>query len=196
VVKSSECTWHGLRVGHRDRPFFESGCAYRARHRGLPAHIRYAPEQHRIEDSVAQNFPECETHGLGIYPAVDSVDWIKKWLPLGVTTIQLRIKEGSSEQIEQQIFDAVQYCASRNARLFINDHWALAIKHGAYGVHLGQEDIETADLQAIVDARLRLGISSYCWSEVARTLTIKPSYLLLGPIYATDSKEMPWVRLR
>jgi hydroxymethylpyrimidine kinase/phosphomethylpyrimidine kinase/thiamine-phosphate diphosphorylase len=172
------------------------GGAYRARHRGLPAHIRYAPEQHRIEDSVAQNFPECETHDLGIYPAVDSVDWIKKWLPLGVTTIQLRIKEGSSEQIEQQIFDAVQYCASRNARLFINDHWALAIKHGAYGVHLGQEDIETADLQAIVDARLRLGISSYCWSEVARTLTIKPSYLLLGPIYATDSKEMPWVRLR
>ena len=169
------------------------GSAYWARHHGMPAHVRYVPEQRRIEDAITPIFPDCGTRDLGIYPVVDSVGWIKKLLPLGVTTIQLRIKEGPSDDIEQQILDAVRYCASRKVRLFINDHWVLAIKHGAYGVHLGQEDIETADLHAIADAGLRLGLSSHCWSEVARALAIKPGYLALGPIYATTSKEMPWV---
>jgi hydroxymethylpyrimidine kinase/phosphomethylpyrimidine kinase/thiamine-phosphate diphosphorylase len=169
------------------------GGAYLARHRGLPAHIRYVPEQHRNGDSIALKSPNCGTLDLGIYPVVDSLDWIKKLVPLGITTIQLRIKQGLSEDIEKQILDAVRYCTLRNIRLFINDHWALAIKHGAYGVHLGQEDIEAANLPAIADAGLRLGLSSHCWSEVARALAIKPSYLALGPIYETSSKQMPWV---
>ncbi|MEE9447713.1 MAG: thiamine phosphate synthase [Arenicellales bacterium] len=169
------------------------GTAYVATHLGMPQHVRYMPKRHAVDEMPAFNFAPCETSSLGIYPVVDSVEWIKKLEALGVATIQLRIKTGKPADIEQAIQAAIDYCTPRNIRLFINDYWQLAIKYGAYGVHLGQQDIDSADLGAIAKAGLRLGLSSHCWFEVARALAIKPSYLALGPIYATTSKEMTWI---
>ncbi len=63
---------------------------------------------------------------------------------------------------------------------------------GAYGVHLGQEDLDEADIEAIRDAGLRLGISSHCHYEVARAHSFNPSYIACGPIYHTTTKDMPW----
>jgi hydroxymethylpyrimidine kinase/phosphomethylpyrimidine kinase/thiamine-phosphate diphosphorylase len=166
---------------------------YRAEVSSLISHHRYVPKRHPIGDLPDFIFPDCGTNSLGIYPVVDSAEWIEKLLPLGVSTIQLRIKQDSPDHIEHQVSEAIRLCKGKHIRLFINDHWQLAIKHAAYGIHLGQEDIETADLRAIAAAGLRLGISSHCWWEVARALAIAPSYLALGPIYATSSKDMPWV---
>ena len=78
-----------------------------------------------------------------------------------------------------------------NARLFINDYWQLAIKHGAYGVHLGQEDLDTTDLAAIHRAGLRLGVSTHDDAELARAIAVKPSYIALGHIFPTQTKDMP-----
>lgn len=123
---------------------------------------------------------------------------MEKLIDCGIQTIQLRIKTDtenppSPEYVDAQVQQAVAVCQGRNIRLFINDHWQLAIKHGAYGIHLGQEDLYDADLHAIAKAGCRLGVSTHSYTEVARALWVNPSYIALGPIYATTSKDMPWV---
>lgn len=130
-------------------------------------------------------------HRLGLYPVVDSVDWIARLLDWGVSTLQLRIKDPQATDLEQQIQQSIELGRRYQARLFINDYWQLAIKHGAYGVHLGQEDIQTADLDALRQAGLRLGISTHDAAELAEALALKPSYVALGHIFPTQTKEMP-----
>lgn len=134
-------------------------------------------------------FPDCGPTPLGLYPVIDSVEWLQRLLPLGVKTIQLRIKEKNAH-LEQDIATAIQCAKKFQARLFINDYWQLAIHHGAYGVHLGQEDLIEADIQAIHHAGLRLGVSTHCYYEVAKAHAVKPSYIAVGPVFKTTSKEM------
>lgn len=143
------------------------------------------------EFSTQENlpFPDCGGE-LGLYPVMPSADWIEKLLPLGVTTIQLRVKDKSPEETEAEIIRAIEISRRHNARLFINDYWQLAIKHGAYGVHLGQEDLDVADIAAIRRAGLRLGVSNHSYYELARAHGLRPSYLALGPIFPTTTKSM------
>ncbi|HHZ6460271.1 thiamine phosphate synthase, partial [Escherichia coli] len=97
----------------------------------------------------------------GLYPVVDSVQWIERLLDAGVRTLQLRIKDRRDEEVEADVVAAIALGRRYNARLFINDYWRLAIKHQAYGVHLGQEDLQATDLNAIRAAGLRLGVSTH-----------------------------------
>lgn len=131
------------------------------------------------------------THPLGLYPVVDDIQWLKRLLPLGLHTIQLRLKNLSQPELERQISQAVAYCRDFDMQLFINDHWQLAIEYQAFGVHLGQEDIATADLAAIAAAGLRLGISTHGYAELCQVLALQPSYLALGHIFPTNTKQMP-----
>ncbi len=158
-----------------------------------PAKQKYMPTLSKSFAQSFYNFPDCGDKALGLYPVVDSADWLERLLPLGISTIQLRVKDLDGEALEQEIIRAIKIAGQYQARLFINDYWQLAIKHKAYGVHLGQEDLDTADLKAISKAGLRLGISTHCYYEVARAHAIEPSYLACGPVYHTDSKIMPWI---
>ncbi|KHS95691.1 thiamine-phosphate pyrophosphorylase [Pectobacterium brasiliense] len=128
---------------------------------------------------------------LGLYPVVDSVEWIERLLGVGVKTIQLRIKDRSDEQAEAEVIQAIALGRRYQAQLFINDYWRLAVKHQAYGVHLGQEDLDTTDLAAIKQAGLRLGVSTHDDRELARAVAINPSYIALGHIFPTQTKDMP-----
>ncbi len=148
---------------------------------------------HQPLTNITKPFPPCNTTPLGLYPIIDDVSWLKKLLPLGISTFQLRIKDKPLAVIEEQIKESIQLAKHYAARLFINDYWELAIKHNAYGIHLGQEDILTADVNAIRNAGIRLGVSTHCYYEVARAHTLQPSYLACGPIYPTTSKIMPFL---
>ena len=136
-------------------------------------------------------FVSCDTQKLGLYPVLDSVEWLEKVLKSGVKTLQLRIKDKQPEQVEQQIIDAIALGKKYDARLFINDYWQLAIKHKAYGVHLGQEDMDVADLGLIAESGLRLGLSTHGYYEIQRAKQLKPSYIALGHIFETQTKDMP-----
>ncbi|MGX5200774.1 thiamine phosphate synthase [Aliikangiella sp. IMCC44632] len=144
------------------------------------------------DDLNRLSFPKCDDKPLGLYPVVERAIWLKKLLPLGITTIQLRIKDLRGEALTREIKKAVEIANQFDCRLFINDYWEQAIELGAYGVHLGQEDLESADIEAIYSAGLRLGVSTHCHHEVARAIRLKPSYIACGPVYHTDSKAMPW----
>lgn len=139
---------------------------------------------------ITTPFP-ATPHRLGLYPVVDSVVWIERLLAAGVTTIQLRIKDLPEEQVEADIVTAIALGKRYQARVFINDYWRLAIKHRAYGVHLGQEDLDDSDLAAIHQAGLRLGVSTHDDAELARAKAVKPSYIALGHIFPTQTKDMP-----
>ncbi|MBV7407206.1 thiamine phosphate synthase [Enterobacter sp. ENT03] len=128
---------------------------------------------------------------LGLYPVVDSVDWIERLLGAGVRTLQLRIKDKRDDEVESDVIAAIALGRRYQARLFINDYWRLAIKHDAYGVHLGQEDLQDTDLQAIRAAGLRLGVSTHDDMEIDIALAAKPSYIALGHVFPTQTKQMP-----
>ena len=137
---------------------------------------------------------------LGIYPVVDNLLLLEQLLAAGVRTVQLRIKSNAlksnvlaSDELEAQIQTAIALGKHYDAQLFINDHWQLAIKHGAFGVHLGQEDLAVTDLNAIHTAGLALGISSHGYFELLRAHQHAPSYIALGHIFPTTTKQMPSV---
>jgi len=136
------------------------------------------------------NFPPVPFR-LGLYPVVDSVAWIERLLAAGVKTIQLRIKDKQDDEVEADIVAAIALGRRYDARLFINDYWRLAIKHQAYGVHLGQEDLETTDLAGIRAAGLRLGVSTHDDMEIDVALAARPSYIALGHVFPTQTKQMP-----
>ena len=130
---------------------------------------------------------------LGLYPVVDSAAWVQGVLDGGVRTVQLRLKDPATPELREQIRSSVAAARRAGAQLFINDHWQLAIEEGAHGVHLGQEDLATADLSAIARAGLRLGVSTHSFWEVCRAWSLKPSYIACGPIHPTQAKAMPWI---
>ncbi|MDE2418503.1 MAG: thiamine phosphate synthase [Burkholderiales bacterium] len=139
-------------------------------------------------------FPDLSNPALGVYAVVDSAAWVRRVLFAGIRTVQLRIKDPTESTLAAQIQESVAAArATPGAQLFINDHWQLALQHGAYGVHLGQEDLEQVDLQALRQAGVRLGLSTHSYWEVARAWALRPSYIACGPIFATQSKEMPWI---
>ncbi|MES2148498.1 MAG: bifunctional hydroxymethylpyrimidine kinase/phosphomethylpyrimidine kinase [Pseudomonadota bacterium] len=130
---------------------------------------------------------------LGLYAVVDSAAWVERVLAAGVRTVQLRIKQASAAHLTGEIARSVLAARAAGAQLFINDHWQLALERGAYGVHLGQEDLATADLDTLRRAGLRLGISTHTLWEVCRARAHRPSYLACGPVYPTTTKDMPWL---
>ena len=113
-------------------------------------------------------------------------------LSCGVKQLQLRIKDKEGEELEAEIRQSLDLARNFQARLFINDHWELALRHGAYGVHLGQDDFQRADFARLRTAGLRLGISTHGYYEMARAHALRPSYLAFGPIYHTTSKVVPF----
>ncbi|WP_282127757.1 thiamine phosphate synthase [Roseobacter litoralis] len=126
------------------------------------------------------------------YPIFDDVAWLRRMLPLGVKLVQLRIKDQPQDALRAQLTESRELCRAHGALLVVNDHWQLAIDLGCDWVHLGQEDLDAADVGAIRSAGLKLGISTHDKAELARALALKPDYVALGPIYPTILKKMKW----
>lgn len=144
-------------------------------------------------------FAPCPTQ-LGIYAVVPDAEWVARLVALKVPTVQLRFKSDDAQAVADQVRRAEAAARGSETRLFINDHWRVALdvhasapNSGLYGIHLGQEDIDDADLVAIRSAGLRLGISTHGFAEMLRVAPLNPSYLALGAVFATPTKTMPTV---
>jgi len=126
------------------------------------------------------------------YLIVDSADWIERLVPLGVKLVQLRKKDCTEAELRQNIRRAKTICAAHGCQLIINDYWRMAIDEGCDFVHLGQEDLATADLATIRSAGLKLGLSTHDETELETALAAAPDYVALGPIWPTILKAMTW----
>ncbi len=124
------------------------------------------------------------------YPIVDDVTWVERLLPLGVSFVQLRIKNKSGPDLENQIKTAIDIQKKYDATIVINDYWKCAIKCGGLYVHLGQEDLESADVKAIKKSGIKFGISTHNHKELENALSYDPDYIALGPIFHPIAKQM------
>lgn len=142
--------------------------------------------------SAPTAFAPCP-HQLGLYAVLPDATWVGRMARAGVPTLQLRFKSDDVQAIRHEVRAAVEAVRGTQARLFINDHWQVAVEAGAYGVHLGQEDLQTltqSDLAHMRSAGLRLGLSSHGYAEMLRAAAVYPSYIALGAVFATTLKRM------
>ena len=131
--------------------------------------------------------------GLDVfYPIVPDATWVARLVPLGVRTLQLRVKDAAGDEVRRQIDASLTIARRHGCQLIVNDYWREAIDAGADYVHLGQEDLAAADLAAIKAAGMRLGISTHSEAELDIALAAGPDYVALGPIYETKLKAMQW----
>jgi thiamine-phosphate pyrophosphorylase len=124
------------------------------------------------------------------YPVVDSVAWVARLAALGVGTVQLRAKNLNDSEALQIVSDALAVTKDTKTKVVVNDYWRAAVVAGAKHLHLGQEDLVDADLKAIRDAGLTLGISTHDDEELENALRARPDYIALGPIFPTTLKSM------
>lgn len=127
-----------------------------------------------------------------VYPIVDAAAWVARLAPAGVRLLQLRIKEQPHDFVAAEIRTARAACAAAGIQLIVNDYWPLALDAGCDFVHLGQGDLDGADLPALRRAGVRLGVSTHDEAELERALSVSPDYVALGPIFPTTLKVMPW----
>lgn len=131
--------------------------------------------------------------GLDVfYPIVPDMGWLERLLPIGIRTVQIRIKDTGIDDVKAQIAKAIPLCTAAGCQLIVNDYWEAAIELGADFVHLGQEDLADADLARIKAAGCRLGVSTHDEAELDIALAAGPDYVALGPVYETKLKMMPW----
>lgn len=128
---------------------------------------------------------------LGFYAVVPDADWVGRMVEAGADTVQLRNKTLTGAALQREIRRAVACARGSASQLFINDYWQAACEEGAYGVHMGQEDLDAADLDALRVSGLRLGVSTHSDAELRRALALRPSYLACGAVFPTTTKVMP-----
>jgi thiamine-phosphate pyrophosphorylase len=126
------------------------------------------------------------------YPIVDSAVWVERLVTLGARLVQLRMKDQDLDVVRAHVRAAKVACARSGSQLVVNDYWRIAIEEACDFVHLGQGDLDEADLGAIRAAGIRLGVSTHDYAELERALKLQPDYIALGPIYPTTLKKMPW----
>ena len=126
------------------------------------------------------------------YLIVEDAAWIERLVPLGVKLVQLRIKNQPAEHVRREVAVAKSLCARLGACLVVNDYWQCALEERCAFVHLGQTDLDGADVRALRRADIRIGISTHSHAELDRALQFDPDYIALGPIYPTMLKRMPW----
>jgi thiamine-phosphate pyrophosphorylase len=124
------------------------------------------------------------------YPVVDTLAWVERLCALGVGTLQLRVKDLTHKQVMILIRPAIAAAGAVGAKLVINDYWRAAIEAGAAHLHLGHEDLATADIAAIRKAGLTFGLSTHDEAELDEALRHDPDYVAFGPIYPTTVKPM------
>jgi thiamine-phosphate pyrophosphorylase len=175
------CAWHAqtLRVGHFDARAWPD----------VPEDFgmgRFPPT------ARSDAFARCPER-LGLYAVLPDAAWVERMARAGVPTVQLRFKSADTRAIEREVAAAVQAVQGTGALLFVNDHWQAAIGAGAYGVHLGQEDLDALApdaLRRIRAAGLRLGVSTHGYAEMVRADTVSPSYIAMGAVFPTTLKQM------
>ena len=137
--------------------------------------------------------PSAGSPNLGLYAVLPNSQWVERMAQAGVPTVQLRFKSNDTKAIEREIHDSVRAVQGTATRLFINDHWLLAIEAGAHGVHLGQEDLEALEIQGMEHIKrsgLLLGLSTHGYSEMMNAHRFRPSYMALGAVFPTTLKQM------
>ena len=135
----------------------------------------------------------CAKAPIGVCAIVNDPMQIKPLAKAGIQGFQLRVKGADEKKVLKLAAEASRTTSSLGATLYVNDHWQACCKMekgSVSGVHLGQQDLQGADLQAIRDHGLAIGITASSHHEAAVAMAAAPSYISFGPVFETKSKAL------
>lgn len=194
-VLAKAYVYQGLKKAYGDKPVNkESKIPKKLPKLGWPLRPQSFPKLYAppiVQENEQGAFPPVNWSNAPIfYPVVDRLDLLESCLKAEVPVVQLRIKTLDEQKRRSLIQMGCKLAQHSNSKLFINDDWQAAIEFGAYGVHLGQEDLIKANLNAILVSKIRLGISTHGYWELLKALAYKPSYVAIGSVFHTTTKDM------
>jgi len=114
---------------------------------------------------------------------------ISQALEAGCKWVQLRIKNQPADVILEYAIEANRLCNQHGAKLIVNDHPEIALKAGAYGVHLGLQDMSVAQARRIVGQKIIIGGTANTLQHIEQRIAEGADYVGLGPYRFTKTKE-------
>jgi len=133
-------------------------------------------------------YPIIDT-GLCRKRGIDPIALCDAYVAGGARLLQLREKDRSSGEFLQLADLLVQRASQAGALLIVNDRADIARLSGAAGVHVGQEDLGVADVRQLLPAPAIVGLSTHDDRQVDRALEQQPTYLAVGPVFETATKD-------
>lgn len=118
-------------------------------------------------------------------------DWFKTAegaLRGGADVLQLREKNLPDRELLRRAKRLAELCRHHDALFILNDRSDLAALSGANGVHLGQDDLSVREARRILPSTAIVGVSTHTPEQLAAAVEEAPTYIAVGPIYATDTK--------
>ena len=116
---------------------------------------------------------------------------VQDWLEAGVRLVQLRAKRLSLGPFLDLAEPMAADCRRAGATFIVNDRIDVARLSGADGVHLGQDDLSPEQARAQMPGATWIGLSTHTDAQMAAGLTTAATYLAIGPVFATTTKERP-----
>lgn len=112
-----------------------------------------------------------------------------EYLAGGVRLLQLRAKSAGSARVLEWARSIATLAREHDATFILNDRADLALLAGADGVHVGQDDLPVDAVREILGADAVVGLSTHTSDQVARAAATSASYLAVGPVFGTVSKD-------
>jgi thiamine-phosphate pyrophosphorylase len=127
---------------------------------------------------------------LGSLQAQDPLEAAKALLAVKPVALQLRAKDASPRETLALAYALAPLCQSAGVPFVVNDRADIALLCGAWGVHLGQDDLPLGAAKQSFPG-LRIGVSTHSLEQVQEAVTAGADYLGFGPIFNTATKQNP-----
>jgi thiamine-phosphate pyrophosphorylase len=123
------------------------------------------------------------------------VDLAQAFLNGGARFLQLRAKTMASGALLETASAIVTLTRSCGATLIVNDRADVARLADADGVHVGQDDLAPSAVRALVGATAIVGLSTHTVEQIERAVTEPVSYVAVGPVFGTTTKDTGYSRI-
>ncbi len=123
-----------------------------------------------------------------VYVVSDNIEVLKQAVMDGAAIVQLRDKTEDLQKIEQNALQIIEFLKDKEAVFILNDYPELALKVGADGVHVGQDDLSVAEVRKIVGTDFIIGKTTHNIEQGLKAQSDGANYISVGPIYETPTK--------
>ena len=107
----------------------------------------------------------------------------------GAQVLQIRAKTASSRWLFDTVLAVVERARSANALVIVNDRPDIAWLTAAGGVHIGQDDLAPSLVRSVLGEASNVGLSTHTVDQVRHAVAEPVSYVAIGPVFGTVSKE-------
>ncbi len=125
---------------------------------------------------------------LALYAIASTQKELLRYVGLNIPYVQYRNKD----PLDNDLAELLQQLPQSTSKIIINDSLEVALKLGAWGVHLGQEDLDKYLSTEILERNIKLGISTHNEAEYERAIKFNPDYVGFGPVFSTETKVLKY----